>query len=275
MPIQLTCPRCGSGVTAADQHAGQSVLCVNCGAVVAVPGPHGQPAYAEAVPAGEPPRKMSTGLIVAIVVISCCLPVFCCTGAVGVALFLPAVQAAREAARRIQCSNNMKQIGLALHTYHTIHRSFPPAYLPDEDGRPMHSWRVLILPYLEQERLYDQYRFDEPWNSPHNSSLAVLMPSVFRCPSDPLADETTTSYAMVVGPEAFSPGPEGRRMRDFDKGLSRTPAVVEMAGAGIHWMEPRDWDATGPDQPGSYHPGVVNVLYADGSVIAEDTWDAL
>jgi len=272
MPIQLTCPHCGSGATAADQHAGQSVLCPNCGAAVVVPGPQEQPPYAEPVHAGPPRRKMNAGLLILLVVLAGVVPLFCC-GGFGLALLLPAVQAAREAARRAACANNMKQIGLALHNYHDTFGSFPPAYLPNEEGRPMHSWRVLILPFLEEGVLYDQYRFDEPWDSPHNRALAERTPSVYRCPSAPMADETTTSYAMAVGPNALSTGPDGRDVDDFPQGLSQTPAVVEMAGAGIHWMEPRDWDTTGPDQPGSYHPGVVNVLYADGSVIAEETSD--
>src|SRR6476469_182788 len=80
-----------------------------------------------------------------------------------VALLLPAVQAAREAARRMQCSNHLKQIGLALQNYHDTFGSLPPAYLADSQGKPIHSWRVLILPFLENTTLYDRYSFDEPW----------------------------------------------------------------------------------------------------------------
>ena len=284
MPIQFTCNQCGSAVAVPDGAAGQSVACPNCGAAVAapgppgqppqaegVPGPHGQAPHTEAVPPGTLQRKKNTGLIIALVVVACIVPLFCCSG-FGIALMLPAVQAAREAARRAQCINNMKQVGLALHNYHDAYRSFPPAYIPDEDGRPMHSWRVLLLPYLEQQFLYDQYRFDEPWDSPHNRALADLMPGVYRCPSSPVAGETITTYAMAVGPDAFSPGPDGRAAEDFPDGLSQTIAVVEMAHAEIHWMEPRDWDTTGPEQPGSYHPGVYNVLYGDGRVQSVDTW---
>ncbi|MEZ6114117.1 MAG: DUF1559 domain-containing protein [Pirellulaceae bacterium] len=83
-------------------------------------------------------------------------------------MLLPAVQTAREAARRSQCSSNLKQIELALHNYHDTFKSFPPAYIADANGRPMHSWRVLILPFMEQRELYDQCRFDEPWDGPNN-----------------------------------------------------------------------------------------------------------
>ena len=103
--------------------------------------------------------------------------------AVLIALLLPAVQQAREAARRSACKNNLKQIGLALHNYHNAYGSFPPAFVPDAEGHPAHSWRVLLLPYVDGEELYSLYRFDEPWNGPHNSKLADKIPSVYRCPS--------------------------------------------------------------------------------------------
>src|SRR5262245_52749889 len=101
------------------------------------------------------------------------------------ALLLPAPRQAREAARRMQCSNHLKEIGLALQNYHDVYQSFPPAYVANGEGRPMHSWRVLILPYLGHKALYDQYHFDEPWDGPNNSQLHKEKVSVFCCPSRP------------------------------------------------------------------------------------------
>ena len=74
---------------------------------------------------------------------------------------------------RSDCQGRLRQIALALQCYHDVYKSFPPAYVADETGKPMHSWRVLILPFLEQKALYDQYRFDEPWDGPNNGKLAV------------------------------------------------------------------------------------------------------
>jgi hypothetical protein len=105
----------------------------------------------------------------------------------GVALLLPAVQAAREAARRSQCCNNLKQIGLALHNYHMVFKTLPFAVVTNEDGKPMQSWRVAILPFIEQPALVKQYDPREPWDSPKNRAISPMMPSVFRCPSDPLS----------------------------------------------------------------------------------------
>src|SRR5262245_18129478 len=89
----------------------------------------------------------------------------------------------REAARRMQCSNHLKQIGLALQNYHDVYGSLPPAYIADANGKPLHSWRVLILPFLGERNLYEAYQFDEPWNGPSNSKLAEQVPACYRCPS--------------------------------------------------------------------------------------------
>ena len=98
-------------------------------------------------------------------------------------LMFPAVGAAREAARRAQCTNNLKQIGLAMHNYVAAHNNaFPAPALPGKDGKPALSWRVALLPYLEQQSLYDRFHLDEPWDSPHNKALIKEMPAVFTCP---------------------------------------------------------------------------------------------
>src|SRR5207248_11120546 len=92
-------------------------------------------------------RKMSTTVLVLIIVGCLAGASMVCCGVFALpALMLPAVQQAREAARRTQCSNNLRQIGLALHNYAQVYGSFPPAFVADEEGKPMHSWRVLILP---------------------------------------------------------------------------------------------------------------------------------
>ncbi len=196
-------------------------------------------------------------------------------GGVLLALLLPAVQNVREAARRAQCTNNLKQIGLAMQNYHDVYRTFPPAYLADEDGKPMHSWRVLILPFLEQKPLYDRYRFDEPWDGPNNRLLAASMPSVFRCPSEQAAPPGVTSYVGVSGPGAIFDGAQPTAISAVNDGTSNTLMAVEFAGSSIQWLEPRDLDASQltavvntPDgvNISSEHPGGANALFADGHV---------
>lgn len=156
-------------------------------------------------------------------------------------LCLPAVQTGRGASPRSHCSNNLKQISLALQNYHDCLGTFPPAYIPDAQGRPMHSWRVLILPFIEQKALYDKYNFNEPWNGPNNSKLADYMPHVFCCPCDNDRGKTMeTSYVAVVGQETAWPAEKAISMADIADGSSNTLMVVEVRDSGIHWMEPRD-----------------------------------
>ncbi len=79
---------------------------------------------------------------------------------------MPAVFASRSAAHRAQCTNNLKQIALAYHNVHSATNTFPPPAIADKDGKPLLSWRVAILPYVEQQELYNKFKLDEPWDSP-------------------------------------------------------------------------------------------------------------
>ncbi|MDZ7616266.1 MAG: DUF1559 domain-containing protein [Patescibacteria group bacterium] len=87
----------------------------------------------------------------------------------------PTVYDSREPTSSVACTNNLKQVALGLLNYHGRYRVFPPAHLADGDGRPMHSWRVLILPFLEREDIYSQYRFDEPWDGPIHCALTAAV----------------------------------------------------------------------------------------------------
>lgn len=202
---------------------------------------------------------------------------------VGIALLLPSVQAARESARIMTCTQNLKQIGLAMQGYHQKYGCFPPAFVADKQGKPKHSWRVLILPFLEEKDLYAKYRFDEPWNGPHNMALAVQMPKVYRCPSDYDDDRSRTSYAMIVGPHAVSNAPTSRRLSDIKENGTKTIMLAEAANSKIQWLEPRDLnvkdmtfrpDAGDPRGPSpehhsdiaSNHAVKIKVLLCDGTV---------
>jgi hypothetical protein len=186
---------------------------------------------------------------------------------------LPAIDAARKGSQRHKCANNLKHIAIALHMYHEDHGSLPPAFVADESGRPMHSWRVLILPYLEEKALYDQYRFDEPWNGPNNRKLADTTLEVFNCPWDQERPSPMTSYVAVVGPSTAWPGSEPAAFSDILDGTSNTLLVVEVADSGVHWMEPRDLHVVqmaptvnpkGGQGISSRHPGGASAVWADG-----------
>ena len=220
---------------------------------------------------GGAARRKSSNTTWIIVIVAVCIggPVLVCG---GIALLLPAVSGAREAARRAECKDRMHNIAIALHNYHEVYGTFPPAYVADKNSKPMHSWRVLLLPMLEQKPLYDRYRFDEPWDSPHNRSLAREMPEVFRCPSAP-AGSRMTHYVAVVGPKTMFPGQSGVRIRDIRDGAAGTLLIVEAPKEPVHWMKPGD---ISPEQflqqmaeariDGGLHRVGSHVVLADGSV---------
>jgi Protein of unknown function (DUF1559) len=201
----------------------------------------------------------------------------------GGCLGLPTTRYSPEAARRMQCGNHLKQIGLALQNYHDVFGSFPPAYIADANGKPMHSWRVLILPFLEQNSLFAEYNFNEPWDGPNNRRLAKEMPACYRCPSR--SDEQPkmeTSYVAVVGPQTMWPGEKATKVTDITDGTPNTAAIVETENSGIHWMEPRDLSVTQMPMTikpsrgqgiSSPHPNVALAVYPDGHTygLAKDT----
>jgi len=203
------------------------------------------------------------------------------------ALLLPAVPAAREAGRRMQCQNNMRNIVLAFHNYYDDHGHLPPAYTVDEDGKPLHSWRVLILPYVEQSTLYEQIRLDEPWDSEHNRQFHEQVPIDFRCPSAPREVSQCsvclhipvrvlggTSYSIIYGAETPFAGSQPKTMDEITGGISNTIFLVERR-IPVNWMDPSreipfevaikgvNVDAMGIS---SYHPGGVSAAFGDGAV---------
>lgn len=166
-------------------------------------------------------------------------------GGLGVlfAIFYPAVQSTVCGRRFSPCKNNLKQIGLALHNYHDAYKSLPPAFVVGPDGKPWHSWRVLLLPFLEEGPLWEEYRLDEPWNGPNNSKLLNRRPDVFACHSidaNPLVPQTDTTYVTVVGPETAWPGTSSIQLADVTDGTWNTVFVVEVRDAGIPWLAPDD-----------------------------------
>src|SRR5438105_11593956 len=114
-----------------------------------------------------------------------------------IALLVPAVQKVREAASLAECKNNLKQIGLALHSYHDINKVFPsgyvdrnldPASTPDNDLGPGWGWASFLLPYLEQDGVYKQIDFNVGVAVGSNVAVCQLPLAIFQCPSDPLQD---------------------------------------------------------------------------------------
>jgi hypothetical protein len=184
----------------------------------------------------------------------------------GVAVFLvgPALQNAQEAGREAvremadkqnraddharsaidPCRIHLRQIAEALMVYRDEHRTFPPAFVADAQGRPMHSWRVLILPQLGHQDLYARYRMDEPWDGPYNRELLVDMPGEYGCqsPDGLRAAPGITSVAAVTGSGTLWPGATTVHPGEIGQGdgAAATVLLTECGGANIPWMQPRD-----------------------------------
>ncbi len=212
-----------------------------------------------------PPRKVPWVRLILPIAISCLLWT----------LIQPAVSKPREAARRSQCASNLRHIALALRAYHDHHGCFPPAYLADASGKPIHSWRTLILPFMDNQEIYDGYKFDELWDGPNNRKLADVNINLYRCPSRLDPKPGLTDYVLIRGPGTAFPGGDKRvTLADVRDKQSETILVAESADSGIHWSQPRDLDIdrmsfriNDPSRPGlsSRHNEAVNVIMVNGS----------
>ncbi len=186
-----------------------------------------------------------------------------------VALLLPAIQAARAAARRAASMNNLKQIGLTMLNHQETYGTFPARATFDEDGKPLLSWRVHVLPFIEENALYKRFKLDEPWDSPHNKKLIPLMPDIYRSPVSK-AEPHKTTYLVPVGEGTIFEGDKGLKIADIGDGTSRTILALEANDEeAVIWTQPDDWQYD-PQEPlsglGRAHIGGFIALFADASV---------
>lgn len=185
---------------------------------------------------------------------------------------LPAMVAARSAAQRAQSTNNLKQIALAMHNYADTYGHFPPAVLTGPDGKTPYSWRVALLPFLEQKYLYDQYDFGQPWDSPRNRKVLEAMPPVYRHPADTRGSRDSAYFVPVGEATIFPPGGKGTPIAQIVDGTSNTLLAVE-AKRDTPWTKPEDVAVTPMADPavpelGGFWPGAFLGAMADGSVRA-------
>lgn len=190
--------------------------------------------------------------------------------AVLVALLYPSTRSAPTPGRRTQCKNNLKMIALALHNYHDVYAAFPPAYTVDENGQRLHSWRTLILPWMEQDELYKEIDLSKPWDHPTNAEAFNTTPQTFRCPGSDMPQGFTT-YLAVVGDNACFQPTNPRAISEITDGTSNTIMVIEVpVKLAVPWMAPQDADEqmvlniSLADKLA--HKGGVQGALADGSV---------
>ncbi len=204
------------------------------------------------------------------------------TATIGVlvGMLLPAVQQVRQAARRTTSMNNLRQIGLAAHNYESAFRKLPLQANYDKNGKPLLSWRVHLLPFMEESVLYEQFNLDEPWDSENNIKLLDQMPACFKNPN--FEDDTRTVYLAVAGPGTVFPGNKKVNFTDITDGTSNTAFFVEAdADMAVQWTKPQDWEFDADDPLkglGNLRPGGFSAAFCDGSTrfidqnIDSETW---
>ena len=184
------------------------------------------------------------------------------------AVMMPALQQAREQSRQATCSRNFRMLGLAMHNYHSTHGNFPARY-SEANGKPALSWRVHLLPYLEQEPLYRQFHLDEPWDSEHNRKLISQMPAIYRNPNQS-SDDGKTVFLVADGEGVLLDDKKGVSLADVTDGSSNTIMTVEANfDSAVIWTKPDDlsYDPKTPLRGlGSLRPGGFQAGMADGSV---------
>jgi len=203
-----------------------------------------------------------------------------------ITLFAFAGRQAKRAAKRTQSRNNLKQLGIAMHNFHDTYKGFPPHASYDNNGKPLLSWRVYLLPFLDEIKLYEQFHLDEPWNSEHNKKLIAQMPKAFADPFGKVNKPGHTRYVAPLGPKyIFTGRPTGIRIADIPDGTSNTIMIVEAAPEkAVVWTKPDDLELDAKDPVAGLvvkkGPG-FDALLADGSVrfipknIAQTTLRAL
>jgi hypothetical protein len=167
-----------------------------------------------------------------------------------------------------QGKNNLKQLGIAMHNYESTHGQLPPSAIVSKDGKRLLSWRVLLLPYLEEDKLFKQFKLDEPWDSDHNKKLLARMPRVYAPTLAKKVQPGATPFQVFTGPGTIFPGNRGSQITDITDGTSNTILIVEAASA-VPWTKPEDLPFD-PKKPlprlgGRFEAGFLLAL-ADGSV---------
>ena len=276
MPYYFTCPHCLTKTLVSEQFAGQQGACVGCGKSVTIPQPPSKartdiaPAEARDAPQLIEPvrRRFSPKVIKGCIFAALAVPLLI----FGFWLLSPAILKLKARRDVAACKQNLQRIAKALNAYAADYGTYPPPVVYDAAGVPMHSWRVLILPYLGEKRLYGRYDMSRPWNAAENANMQAQIPSVYISPANSNAKMSGESnYMLVKGAGTLFPSTGPLKPSAVADGLDNTLLVVETANSTIAWTDPRDLDiATLPPSIGSVggiggnHQSGATVVFADG-----------
>lgn len=271
MPFDFNCPHCGGVTRVAEEFAGKHGPCIHCGRAVEIP-----PAPPSSRRGrGERPRNKA---IVRVLGFGAAILAMAVLIGAAITAAIPVWKQARDVALQHRSAANLRKIGLALRAYEADYGSYPPAFTVDSAGKPLLSWRVLILPYLDDKhkQLYDRFDHQLPWNAPQHMQLLREMPEVFVSPADdPAKAAFESTYHVFVGSGTMFPAPDTRRQQEIRDDRATTILVIETSNGVTKWTEPRDVDVNttdfqihGATSPilGGNNPAGAQALYADGDV---------
>lgn len=270
MPYLFTCPNCQTKTLVDDQYSGHVGRCVTCDQPIEVPHFLATTSLPyTAIPQNRPYLGPNSKRLVAAV-----FGVIFIAGLVGVTYQYASPALARLALSRDRgmTIRNLEQIASALNAYAADHGTYPSPVIRDSNGRPMHSWRVSILPYLNEQDIYSQYNFDEPWDSEQNIVVGNKIPAVFVTPSQSSWAGYQCSYHLVSGDRTLFPptGPLGPK-RVLDD-VTKTALVVEAAtntNASPMWTAPYELDIRSMTGTIGTNPGVeLGSVTEGGAAIA-------
>ena len=276
MAFYFTCPYCLHKTLVDEQLSGQRGPCVGCGKQVTVPAApqkHADniaPAEEKDAPSVIEPtrRRISRVAVKTGVFIAALVPVLV-FASWSLAPTIAQLKARRDIAA---CKQNLKRIALALNAYAVDYGTYPPPITFDATGKKMHSWRVLILPYLGEKRLYERYDLSKPWDAIENSMMQASIPDVYVSPANSKAGIVGESnYMLLTGPRTLFPAAGPFSPVNIGDGPENTLLVVETNNTTIPWTEPADLDVTTIAAPvgalngiGGTHQGGATVVFADG-----------
>ncbi len=277
MAFTFTCPYCFKKTLVDESIAGQSGPCVACGKEVHIPAHAGQHVTSGAVQVpsrGRFSAVRASGNLQRVILAGGVAAILISVLAATLYLFWPTIEGLKARRDKAACMNNLRQIALALNAYAARHGSYPPPIVYDDKGKPMHSWRVLILPELGEEALYARYNFKLPWDSPDNIRLlGVRCPRVFISPAiSNSRSMAETNYFLITGKGTLFPPSGSLGPQDIADGPGNTLLVVESQNTMIEWTKPSDIDfgklntrigAGGQNKIGGNHQGGATAVFAD------------